>query len=231
MSYRDDRDALHARNQALEAEVAALRERQEQAARIHDAELEAALQGQRPIRMVLPDRHQRIHVGAAAAMIGASVLAFTAVMGARANRFGGACPQSLAPTVEATWDARVVRAEGAPLAPGDACTITAAMRFVRGRAIAEAPRVDCGTRAKLYDPVALDKLAQLSKPSLSVSQHVVKSTLALDLVYNESGEADRVLPHVAIDTARGVATVRRDDPALAVELAVSPNSRPLIRAR
>lgn len=228
MSYRDDRDALHARNQALEDELAAARQREEHAARTHEDELTAALQGQRPIRVVLPERHQRIHAGAAAAMIGASVLAFTAVLGLRATRTYSGCPHSAANAVVATWDARVITAAGAAVEPGDACTITSTMRFSAGKPVPDAPRVDCGPLSHLYDSAAPSKMANVTHPSSSVEQHVVDGALALDLVYTEQGDAERILPRISIDTARGVATIRRDDPELLVELAVTPHSRPRI---
>lgn len=239
MTYRDDRDALHARTEALEAEVAALRAQQEQSARLHERELEAALQGQRPIRVVLPSRRQRVHPGAAIALVAASALAFTAVMTVRAVRHA---PQvaSAGPAhaAFAVWEAKVVTAEGMELAPGTKCTILSKMELGAGDPAPSAPVIHCGDLVPVYDPgmplgasrasfSAEERFAPTSD-SATDDLDLVRTPRVFDLVYNEAGELDRPLPALALDTARGVAVLSRGEPALQIELAVTPQSRPVL---
>ena len=89
MTYRDDRDALHARTQALEAEVATLREEQERMRVLHERELELTRAGREMPRDCASERQQHVNPRAAFWMVAVSALLFTGVQTLRAT--GGRC--------------------------------------------------------------------------------------------------------------------------------------------
>lgn len=79
MTYRDDRDALHARNEALEQEVLALRAQNALAVRTIEQ-----LRNGEPEDIEPPAPGQQIHLRSVGVMITAAALVFSAVYGMRA---------------------------------------------------------------------------------------------------------------------------------------------------
>lgn len=155
MAYRDDRDALHARNEALQAEVLALREERERAARAHEALLEAARQGVR-ITAHAPGAGNRVNAAAVGALLLASVSAFAVVMTVRAGVSAERAQRVLSASASegpalAVWHATVKSSSRADLPPGTACTIAADLGADGTRLERASSTVFCGA-AVLYEP-------------------------------------------------------------------------------
>ncbi len=229
MAYRDDRDALHARNDALEAEVMALREQQAR----HEAEL-AEARGE-PYEPMQPTPSGRVHPPAMAGLIGASVLAFALVMGVRAVQ---------RPTVRvashpvqrgsalALWDATLTSSNDAGLAPGAACTIQSRLGFERGLGRARQASVAHTTvrcnDITLYD--ATDTLAPNGR--FSVSQRAVTEAELplpnyenLEQVFDLDVLGRSDVARLDLDTADGRAEID-DASAKHYVLDVKPGSTP-----
>lgn len=232
MSYRDDRDALHARNDALEAEVQALREERDRA-------LEAAGQEPHSSRFVVPGSRSAVHPGAVGGLVGASVAAFAVVMSVRAfmGHSGASAPVSAVGTALAVWDATVVSAQGKELAVGAPCTIESRLQLDRTHVTSARTKVRCGS-VVLYDgedrrtpPGASQATFEATHRSVTEEEvgnpDYANLEQVFDLVFEERGAPARALPRITVDTTAGTANLRRELSSLSVDLAVTPGSRPV----
>lgn len=227
MAYRDDRDALHARNEALEAEVAALREQQ----REHAEQLESA---QRGIRVEVAPAHarSRVNPAALAALVGASTVAFALVMTVRAARHDRVLAAAAGPTgtALAVWDATVKSSNDASVVVGTTCTIESSLVFAGQGMATTATSAHTTLRcsgATLYDGTDIDD----SSPAFVVTRRpVTEDELPLPNYENLEQVFDFVLsgasttPQLTLDTVDGLGLVH--DSQRRIELQVTPGSRP-----
>lgn len=139
MSYRDERDALHARNEALEHEVHRLREQNQRAER----EIEQLRSGEEvEPELIVPRAKSTIHKGAVITLLATSALLFTGIhmlRAARAPRASAVLTQQVV-----TWRAEVVTSTVADVAEGSRCALTYAVDLDQRR-LARAPvTLRCG---------------------------------------------------------------------------------------
>lgn len=247
MPYRDDRDALHARNQALEQEVDALRTRQEHTEREHARELANARAGVSPKPSYAGLRGLAWTVGGALATTSALYCALRVpsapfqmpppAMQMQPVKLQPALPPLMpAPTRVSTlrvvWHATVQEARGIALHKGRPCLVEA--ETTSSGVLADSPvlstRISCGT-TMLYDsldPARGESSAtarfEQGAPPTSPHYDPFGDSAGVNLRYDEAGTVGRALPRASIATKQGSVLLLRDKPALRVELRVEPGS-------
>lgn len=233
MAYRDEEDALRARNEALQNEVEQLKRERSTVAEAHQRRLlEARRVGGLPPLPPLP--HAARNRGALLAGMASVVLV---CMGASfmVLRSGSSTRKTPAPApsrVEALWHARVKSATGSSLQVGADCRLESTLRFPgpikTGLAHGASMKVSCGSET-LYDSSDHSELGSSTLSFDEVATPVATQaaeSFTFDLHYDEEGERSRRKPMAAIDTGRGMAVFTRELPALRVELSIDPGSEP-----
>lgn len=234
MGYRDEEDALRARNEALVSELA---RSEEERARLESQHRQELLQA-RGIVPIAPAQSRRrspvmfATIGALVVVSLAGGLALFLVRGSdgRSGRSRPAVQSSVAPAV---WHAKVKSVAGVEVAVGAECRIESALRYhtaaaVSGTAYGAATKVTCGG-VILYDSQdatgnGASSTLEFDEKSKPTSQSPQARTFELD--YDEQGPPSRQKPRIALSTSRGVALLTRELPALRVELVVTPGSDP-----
>ena len=231
MGYRDEEDALRARNDALQDEVEQLRRERAQLDVQHARDLETA-RGVHPPALAPRGSQSRVALG-----LGVFVMLFSAGLGS-AFFLIRSRPEPPPPppvttsfVVHATWHATVKSSVGTALTVGSLCQIDSALTYppYGGPASSATVRVTCDTTV-VYDSQDHTEIdastltfEDTKKP---VAQHPEQRSI--DLTYDEEGQRSRKKPTAAITTARGLAVFTRALPELRVELAITPGSDPVI---
>lgn len=248
MDYRDERDALRARVDSLEGEIASARSELERLAATEGALAEARRENEKlraELRRLGPAVPSPRPVPIRALVAGSILLtmvvggAVTAVV--VAGRGGAAWLGSSPPErwagpgegsparpreVRAHWQARIVQARGLPLEAGAACTLRATLRSRGDAAGTPDVEIECGGKT-LYR--STDALAGTSTMS-----HVVEEapgpeagTYRAALSFDDQGPRTGERTQASVNTIAGVAIAWKDTaPAYRVELQVEELSEP-----
>lgn len=225
MTYRDEEDALRARNDALESELAQERRERVQLEAEHKRQLLQARGIVPPEPAVTAPRRTALFL-----FVGlASVLCVAGGMAYSLFRPVARTPPATPFVTHAAWHAKVASATGIPLAPGTDCRLESTLTYPTATSDARyaTAKVTCGATV-IYD--SQDRSEQ-SATTLQFQDHRrdvagLPPKRIVDLEYDEEGPRTRAKPSAAINTARGLAVFTRELPALRVELTITPGSDP-----
>lgn len=129
-------------------------------------------------------------------------------------------------TAEARWTAKVSRAEGLPLAPGSACTVTAIVSTRDTNAIVNALTVECGAQSLYRSSDRLNGMSQSSNDAREVMGPTdEKSTFTL--AYRDIGTRTGERTQIDLDSTKHQASVFRETiPRFRVDLSLPATSLP-----
>ena len=220
MAYRDEEEALRARNEALVSEVEALERRAEEREIAHRSELLAARGIVGAPSRPAPERRSYLVQGVLAGLIVVGFASAAMFFTYTRESHHSAAAYLRSPT----WHARVKSAAGMPLAVGSECVLEAKLGFRS----ADSPLQGATMKATCGSTVVYDSAEPTegeSDTTLTETHRTVDhGRTSYDLSFDEQGPLDRQKPRASIATSRGVAVFTREQPELRVELSVSPGS-------
>lgn len=212
MTYRDEKEALRAENHALKDELAALKGQQSPPVRDRNANAGGAFAG-----------------GVVAVIVGGLGLGVGLFAAIRTPGRIHRAPAAPMQEVTAVWSATVQSAEGASVAVGVPCVISARVETsgTRGR-LPYRVAVNCGGRL-LY---SMDEM-QVNGGSMMMSGEArvvsrVGSRRTFAISFDERGTELRAYPRLALDSSAGTALIVREGQyPMRVQLRVMRESEPV----